>query len=62
MISSSKKEFIVEYRPASIRVARVSALAAPITIEAIEEISLEDEADAIANSVRKLSGAKSTAT
>ncbi|HCR31334.1 MAG TPA: hypothetical protein DIV79_15110 [Opitutae bacterium] len=59
MISSSKKEFIVEYRPASIRVARVSALAAPITIEAIEEISLEDEADAIANSVRKLSGAKS---
>ena len=59
MISSSKKEFIVEYRPSSIRVARVSALTAPVTIEAIEEISLKGGADAIASAVRKLSGAKS---
>jgi len=59
MISASKKEFIVEYRPASIRVARVSALTAPVTIEAIEEFSLSEGADAIANSIRKVSGAKS---
>ena len=59
MISSSKQEFIVEYRPSSIRVARVSALTAPVTIEAIEEISLKGGADAIASAVRKLSGAKS---
>lgn len=59
MISSSKKKFIVEYRPASIRVARVSALTAPVTIEAIEEISLDNGTNAIADSVRKISGAKS---
>ena len=59
MISSSKKEFIVEYRPTHIRMARVSPSTASSTIEAIEEIPLNDEVDAIANSVRKFCGAKS---
>lgn len=59
MISSSKKDYIVEYRPSSIRMARVSSFTSPITVEAIEEIALEGEADAIASAVRKFSGAKS---
>ncbi len=58
MISSSKKDYIVEYRPASIRMARVSSFAAPITIEAIEEVPIEEDADAVADAVRKFSGAK----
>ena len=58
MISSSKKDFIIEYRPSSIRVIRVSSLATPLTIEAIEEVPLGDDASAVASAVRKLAGAK----
>lgn len=58
MISSSKKEFIIEYRPSSIRIIRVSSLTTPLTIEAIEEVPLGDDADAVASKVRKIAGAK----
>jgi len=58
MISSSKKDYIVEYRPTCIRVVRVSSYTTPITIEAIAEIPLGDDMDAIATSVRKLAGVK----
>jgi len=58
MISSSKKEFIIEYRPSSIRVIRVSSLATPLTIESIEEVPLSEDAAAVASAIRKLAGAK----
>ena len=58
MISSSKKDYIVEYRPTCIRVVRVSSYTAPITIEAIEEIPLGDDVEAVATAVRKLAGVK----
>ncbi len=58
MISSSKKNYIVEYGPSSIRMVRVSSLAAPATIEAIEEIELGGDSETIASSVRKFCGAK----
>lgn len=58
MISSSKKDFIIEYRPSSIRIIRVSSLTAPVSIEAIEEIPLGGEPNAIADAVRKLAGVK----
>ncbi len=58
MISSSKKDYIVEYRPTSIRMVRVSSFNAPITIEAIEEVALGEDLEAIASSVRKFCGVK----
>ncbi len=58
MISSRKKEYIIEYRPTSIRLARVSSLTAPITIEAIEEIELSADSETIARAVRQFCGAK----
>lgn len=58
MISSSKKDYIVEYRPSSIRMVRVSSFRAPITIEAIQEIELGEDSETVASSVRKFCGAK----
>lgn len=58
MISSSKKEYIVEYRPSSIRMVKVSSFTAPVTIEAIEEVDLSDDSEVVAKAVRKFSGAK----
>lgn len=58
MISSSKKDFIIEYRPSSIRIVRANSLATPILIEAIEEIPLGGDSNAIAIAVRKLAGVK----
>jgi len=58
MISSSKKDYIVEYRPSAIRMVRVSSHTAPTTIEAVEEIELNGDTSAISNAVRKFCGAK----
>ncbi len=58
MISSSKKDYIVEYLPAFIRMVRVSSFNASPTIEAIEEVELGEGLEVIASSVRKFCGAK----
>ncbi len=47
MISTKNKEFIVEYRPTSIRAARVSSLKPPVVVEELFSCSLnQDETDA----------------
>ncbi len=47
MISTKNKEFIVEYRPTSIRAARVSSLKPPIVVEELFSYSLnKDDSDA----------------
>tara|TARA_B100001057_G_C22846129_1_gene949109 strand:- start:1048 stop:2082 length:1035 start_codon:yes stop_codon:yes gene_type:complete len=58
MISSSKKDYIVEYLPAFIRMVRVSSFNAYPMIEAIEEVELGEGSEVIASSVRKFCGAK----
>jgi hypothetical protein len=58
MISSSKKDYIIEYRPTCIRVVRVSSYTSPIAIESIEEIPLGNDVRVIAAAVRKLAGVK----
>lgn len=60
MISTKTKEFIVEYRPTSIRAARVSSLKAPLTVEELFSYSLKsDESDA--EVVRKFGKVKQNA-
>ncbi len=60
MISAKKNNFIVEYRPSSIRAARISSATAPAVVESLLEIDLDGEAD-VADKVRDFCGAKGNA-
>lgn len=60
MISAKKNNFIVEYRPSSIRVARISSETAPTVVEEILEIDLAKEGDAAAK-LREFAKAKPSA-
>ncbi|MDQ8201658.1 hypothetical protein [Pelagicoccus sp. SDUM812003] len=57
MISAKKNNFIVEFRPSTIRAARTSSEAAPVVIEDLLEIDLASGGD-VAGELRKFSGAK----
>lgn len=58
MIATKKKNFIVEYRPTGIRVARVSSYASPVIVEDVLEVNLVKEGDA-AEKLRAFAGVKS---
>ncbi|MBK1879945.1 hypothetical protein [Pelagicoccus mobilis] len=60
MISAKKNNFIVEFRPSTIRAARISSETAPTVIEDLVEIDLTRESDP-ASAIRDFAGAKSNA-
>lgn len=60
MISAKKKNFIVEYRPTTIRVARISSEVAPTVIEEVLEVDLNVD-DSPATAIREFAKAKSNA-
>lgn len=60
MISAKKNNFIVEFRPSTIRAARVSSETAPTVIEEVVEIDLGKESDPAA-AVRDFANVKSNA-
>lgn len=59
MISAKKNHFIVEFRPSTIRAARISSDTAPTVVEDVIEIDLAKETDPSA-ALRTFSGAKAT--
>ncbi|MBC2606842.1 hypothetical protein [Pelagicoccus albus] len=58
MISAKKNNFIVEFRPTTIRAARLSSSKSPLVVEEVLEIDLEEKGD-IAGEVRGFAKAKS---
>lgn len=60
MISAKKNNFIVEFRPSTIRAARISSETAPTVVEDVVEIDLQKEGDP-ASAVRSFAKAKPNA-
>lgn len=57
MSSSSKKDFVLDYRSNRIRIARIDARHSPTKLDAVLELANDDDAE-VADSIRRFAGAK----
>jgi len=59
MSSSSKKDFVLDYRSNRIRIARIDKRHSPVKVEAVVELA-NDDGSKVAESIRRFAGVKSS--